>query len=154
MRGKKSDKDIEDSNSNLQVQIAELRESLDRVAKPYEELSQKINMLGDYAQRYLKLLGILASNGALSPALAVPDVKDSIAKDIITILAEKNPLNLSQITDALREKRGSASRRIVREKVKELAGMGHIVVIAGKIKGYSLSEEVVRKWSQMLTGLK
>jgi DNA-binding transcriptional ArsR family regulator len=139
---------------SLKEQVESLKDAMEKASRPYEEMSRKIDMLSAYADRYLKILGIIASHGTLSPALAVPDVKDSIEKDIITILAEKSPLNISQITEALRERRGSASRRIVREKIKELIDMGHIIIVRDKIPGYSLSEDVVRKWSQMLTGLK
>jgi hypothetical protein len=138
----------------LQDEIKELRSEMERVTRPYEEMAKKIDTLSQYAERYLHLLGIIASNGTVSPALAVPDVKDSIARDIITVLAEKSPLNISQLANALKEKRGSASRRIIRERLKELLDKGHVVVIRDKINSYSLSEEVVLKWSQMLTGLK
>ena len=143
-----------DSMQILQEQISELREGMEKVTKPYEEMAKKIDILNEYAQRYIKLLGIIASNGTVSPILAVPDVKDSIAKEIITVLAEKSLLNISQLTDAVRERRGSASRRIIRDRIKTLTNKGYIVVIDGKIKRYSLAEEVIRKWSQMLTGYK
>ena len=150
----KREKQPPDALTVLRDDIENLRSEMDRVARPYEELSQKLDTVQEYAQRYLRLLGIIAQHGTVSPTLAVPDVKDSISKEIISLLAERSPMNISQITDAVREKRGTASRRIIRQRLSGLVGKGHVEVAPGKIRGYSLSEDVVKKWSQMLTGLK
>jgi DNA-binding Lrp family transcriptional regulator len=50
-----------------------------------------------------------------------PDIKyDEISKAIISALERKGRLNISQLTDQVRKERGSASRRIVRERVEKL----------------------------------
>ena len=46
--------------------------------------------------------------------------KDQIAWLIIKILDNSKPLNISQITASVRGERGTASRRIVRERVNDL----------------------------------
>ena len=52
--------------------------------------------------------------------------KDEIAKDIILNLARKGPRNISQLTRDIREDRGTASRRIVSERVDRLIESGII----------------------------
>ena len=51
-------------------------------------------------------------------------LKDEIAKDIVLDLARKGPRNISQLTRDLREGRGTASRRIVAERVDRLIKCG------------------------------
>jgi DNA-binding transcriptional ArsR family regulator len=53
-------------------------------------------------------------------------LKDEIAKEIILDLARKGPRNISQLTRDLREDRGTASRRIVAERVQRLIECGVI----------------------------
>ncbi len=50
--------------------------------------------------------------------------KDEIAKGIILNLARRGPRNVSQLTRDLREDRGTASRRIVTERVQRLVECG------------------------------
>jgi hypothetical protein len=49
---------------------------------------------------------------------------DSISKSIIIALESKERLNLSQLTEEVRKERGSASRRIIRERVDVLIDKG------------------------------
>ena len=50
-----------------------------------------------------------------------PDIRfDDISKSIIEVLEKKERLNLSQLTEQVRKVRGSASRRIIRERVDKL----------------------------------
>jgi len=59
--------------------------------------------------------------------------------------------NLSEITRELKSIRGSASRRIVRDKVAKLEKMGHVKRIAGgKIPTYGISDSLVEKWYSLL----
>jgi DNA-binding transcriptional ArsR family regulator len=89
--------------------------------------------------------------GVVSVDTILPEVKDPISKDILRILLDHPGLNISQLTEELKSRRGTSSRRIVRDKLSELAGMKLVVEEAGKNeKTYHLSEEVVRKWSQVL----
>ena len=100
---------------------------------------------------YFRLVDLALKHGGLSPEMLLPEVKDPISRDIVKVLLKRNDLNITQIADALRDERGSASRRIVREKLKILEDL-NIVEQKGK-KGtptYNLTEEVLRKWSQLL----
>jgi len=54
-----------------------------------------------------------------------PDLKyDNISKAIVEVLSRKERLNISQLTEQVRKERGSASRRIVRERVDKLIETG------------------------------
>ncbi len=89
--------------------------------------------------------------GGVSPAVIVPDLKDPISKEILNALFEKNGQNTSQITDVVRGRRGSASRRIIRQKLEHLEVAGYVLKKKTKKSvEYYISEELVKKWSQVL----
>ncbi len=52
--------------------------------------------------------------------------KDPLAKAILTDLARRGPRNISQLTRDMRELRGTASRRVVSERVDRLIDCGII----------------------------
>lgn len=55
------------------------------------------------------------------------------------------------MTDAVKARRGTASRRIVREKLEALVADGIVSSEGdGKIRTFSVTEAVVEKWSQVL----
>jgi len=135
----------------LSQRIAQLEDSLRQVAKPYSELVQQLSMFQDTVQRYFRLMDLYQKYGVVSVETILPQVKNPISKEILRILLDKPGLNISEITEELHTRRGSASRRIVREKLGELLAEKLVVEKADrKEKTYEISEEVVRKWSQVL----
>src|SRR5207247_8608705 len=100
---------------------------------------------------YFRLLDLYAKHGAVSPAVVVPGLKDDISKAILMALFEKADRNISQIADAVKAKRGTSSRRIVRERLRTLVDDG-VVVASGGTRGhtYRVSEGVAEQWSQVL----
>jgi len=83
--------------------------------------------------------------------MILPEVKDPISKDIIRVLLERSNQNISQITELVRSKRGTASRRIIREKLQYLEEKNIIQKHQkGSLHVYTLDEKVAKKWSQML----
>ena len=68
------------------------------------------------------------------------------------VLFDRTGLNVSEITDQLRERRGSASRTIVRERLQSLVADGIVNVADGPhgVSIYSISEEVADRWYRML----
>jgi hypothetical protein len=102
-------------------------------------------------QNYLRIVDLALKHGGLSPEMLIPEIKDPISKDIVKVLLRRSNQNITQITDSLRNERGSASRRIVREKIKILEEMD-IVEPGGdkKVPTYHLTEKVLIKWSQLL----
>jgi DNA-binding HxlR family transcriptional regulator len=67
------------------------------------------------------------------------------------VLMDRPGMNISQITEELRNRKGSASRRIVSARLEGLVEKGLLVEETGKkSKSYKISEAVVKKWSQVL----
>lgn len=56
----------------------------------------------------------------------------AIAKDMVEALMSEGPLNISQLTNILKETRGRASRKTVSKKLEELIKLGIVEVIEGK----------------------
>lgn len=141
---------------NISRKLTELEESVNKVKGGYAELGQYMEILKDISGRYFRLMDLYTKHGKISVDLAAPDIKDQISKDIIRILLDradkdKKGSNLSEITRELKSVRGSASRRIVREKITNLEKMGHVKKVAsGKIPTYSISDSLVEKWYSLL----
>lgn len=139
-----ADEELPKQIKELNRRIAELEDMMAQVIAPVKEMQMA-------TQKYLRLVDLALKHGGISPEMLLPDVKDPISRDIIKVLLKKSGQNISQITETLRAERGSASRRIVRDKLKGLEDKG-IVEQRGKktVPTYHLSEKVLRKWSQML----
>ncbi|MEF8848719.1 MAG: hypothetical protein V5A68_06250 [Candidatus Thermoplasmatota archaeon] len=52
--------------------------------------------------------------------MTTPESKDPISKSIIIVFLNKRNQNISQITENVMDKRDSASRRVIRDRLKEL----------------------------------
>jgi DNA-binding transcriptional ArsR family regulator len=143
-------------------EIAELHDKIDRLEEmisefrqPFKDAQGYMNKFNEMASGYLKIIGLYQQHGKVSPEMLVPTVKDPIAQDILVILFEKKELNVSQIADQLKEKRGSASRKTVRDKLAILEDEGAIEVVGDrKVKKYKVSEELVEKWLKLLGVMK
>jgi len=147
-----------DQQENLQEQIKALADKMDsvenslsKVAGPYSQLLDYIERFQKISSSYFKMLGLYQRYGAISPDLLIPGVKDPISRDIVKVLFERDGQNISQITDKLKDVRGTSSRRIVRERLKELEQKG-VVRAKGssKSKDYWLTEQYVDKWYELL----
>ena len=135
----------------LSARIAELESAVREVARPYSELVDQLSRFQATVQKYFRLMDLYQRHGVISIETIQPGVKDSISKDIMRLLLDKPGLNISEITEELRRRRGSASRRIVRDRLGELLDKGMLVERSGKKeKTYEISEAVVRKWSEVL----
>jgi len=143
------DKDnLSDEIKSLNKRIDELETMLRTVIQPFQEI-------GKSTSNYIRLIGIMLEHGGLTPDTILSDLKDPIEKDIIRVLTQKKDLNISQITDNVRSTRGTASRRIIREKLKNLETKN---MVYSQQKGsrivYNLTDEVIKKWSQVLGFIK
>jgi DNA-binding transcriptional ArsR family regulator len=146
--------DEEDEKAQLQdlaSKIEQLEGTVNLLRKPYAELLGHLDRLQEIARSYFRLLDLLQRYGSLSPDMAIPELKDPISRDIVKVLFDKGGRNISQITDAVRNLRGKASRRIVRERLQALETKG-VVVATKQSRGkvYDVSEETVRRWSKVL----
>ncbi len=102
--------DLADEVKELSKRINELEKMLSALMKPFSDVRKT-------TERYLKLAALLLDHGGLTPDVILPDLKDPISKDIVRVLLERPGQNVSQITDLVKSKRGSASRRIIRKKL-------------------------------------
>lgn len=135
----------------LTHKVDQLETALREVARPYSELVAQLSQFQDTVQKYFRLLDLYQRYGSISIETILPEVKDPISKEIVKVLLDKPGLNISEITEQLRDRRGSSSRRIVRDRLNELVGQNILLEKAGpKEKVYEITEPVIRKWSQVL----
>ncbi len=98
-----------------------------------------------------RLAGLLLDHGGLTPDVILPELKDPISKDIVRVLLERPGQNVSQIADLVKAKRGTASRRIIRKKLLSLEEKNIIQKQQQQSRVvYSLTSEVIKKWTQLL----
>lgn len=143
--------DLQEDVRELRKQVEALREALAKVAEPYREIAGYMEQFQTITRGYFRLLDLYAKHGSVSPDLVVPGLKDDISKAILTALFEKGDRNISQITETVKAKRGTASRRIVRERLQDLVKEGVVVASEGsRGRTYRVAEEVTAKWSQVL----
>ena len=137
-------KDLADEVKELNKRISELEKMLSVLIKPLQDVRKTTS-------NYMRLTGLLLDHGGLTPDLILPEVKDLISKEIVRALMDRSEQNISQIAEIIRSRRGTASRRIIREKIQALTEKNIIQKHQkGSLSVYSLAEEVIKKWSQML----
>jgi len=135
----------------LSKRIGELESSLRDVTRPYSELVGQLAQFQNIVQKYFRLLDLYQKHGAIAIDIILQEVKDPISREIMRAVMDKPGMNISQITEELRCRKGSASRRIVSSRLDGLVDKGLLVEEAGKkSKSYRISEAVVKKWSQVL----
>ncbi len=145
------EEELEKEIRGLKEQVAQLAEALEMATKPYQKVLRQMDELQGVARRYFGLLELYQKYGEISPEVIVPGLRDPISKEIINILFDKGDRNISQIADQMKQRRGSSSRRIVRERLEKLVEQGAVVVSSeGKQRRFSISDDVVQKWSQLL----
>ncbi|KYK28111.1 hypothetical protein AYK20_01605 [Thermoplasmatales archaeon SG8-52-1] len=102
-------------------------------------------------RNYMRIIGLLLEHGGITPDLILPEIKDPISREIVRVLLDRSDQNISQITELVRIKRGTASRRIIREKIQRLEEKNIVQKKQiGSLYVYSITEKVIKKWSQML----
>ena len=137
-------KDLAEEVKELNNRISELEKMLYNIVQPLQDVNK-------ITRNYMRIIGLLLDRGGLTPDMTLPEVKDPISRDIVRVLLDKSDQNISQITELVRSKRGTASRRIIREKLQELEDKNIIQKNQkGSLYVYGLTEKVIKKWSQML----
>lgn len=144
--------DLRKEIRELRAQIEALRTALSDVTRPYAELMAYVDRLQDVSRGYFRILELYAKYGKVSPDLVIPGLKDDISRHIVVALFDHPDRNISQITEAVKGKRGTASRRIVRERLEDLQRQGIVVATPGsRTRTFRVAEEVAEKWSQVLS---
>src|SRR3989454_5024563 len=143
--------DLQKEIRELRSQIEGLRTALNDVTRPYAELMAYVDRLQDASRGYFRILGLYTKYGTVSPDLVIPGLKDDISRHIVVALFDRPDRNISQITEAVKRKRGTASRRIVRERLEDLERQGIVVATPGsRTRTFRVAAEVADKWSQVL----
>src|SRR5512137_863049 len=139
--------DLGEQIKELSKKMESVEDALSKVSGPYMQLLEYIDKFQRISGSYFKMLSLYQRHGAISPDLLIPGVKDSISRDVVKVLFERDGQNISQITDKLKDMRGSSSRRIVRERLKSLEEKG-VVRSKGSAhsKDYWLTPEYIEKW--------
>ena len=136
---------------DLKKEVKELNKRISELEKMLSEVLSPLRNVGRTTQRYLKITGLILEHGGLTPDLILPDLKDQISREIVKVLLNHQDQNISEITELVRSKRGTASRRIIRVRLKELEERDIVKKqMKGKLYVYTLTDKVIRKWSQML----
>ncbi len=127
----------------LENRMAELEEKINYVILQINNLQHKVSDSNPELKQMMGLLQILTTSlqvtkapfSMISQTLSLkdklvdrfPQLKyDDISKSILASLERKERLNISQLTEQVRKERGSASRRIVRERVDKMMKDGII----------------------------
>jgi DNA-binding transcriptional ArsR family regulator len=136
--------DLAEEIQKLNARISELEQMLSQILRPLQQVQMGTS-------QYIRLLQLAMEHGGLSPELVVPQIKDPIAIEIIRVLLNSSQQNISEITERVRNRRGTASRRIIRERVQELVETQVVEKTQkGQLNVYSLSEHVLKKWARLL----
>lgn len=123
--------EVQDRLDEISERLGRLEELIERVGPGIEEVRTSAKVIKEGFEFYdgmVRLMGKFTKAERLESRFG--DLKkDDISWRIIQILDTSRPLNISQITASVRAERGTASRRIVRERVNELVGRGILQVI-------------------------
>ncbi|MCF2143517.1 MAG: hypothetical protein K9W42_07430 [Candidatus Heimdallarchaeota archaeon] len=127
--------------------IIKLNEKLDKTIERIERLEKKIELMSpeleDATGSLNMTLAILRTFQEVTNIATIfspskwlmrlrPDINlDAIERVIVDVLTREGAKNISQLTAAVRMERGSASRRIIREKVNEMIDEGILEEVDG-----------------------
>ena len=97
-----------------------------------------------------KITSLVLEHGKLTLDMLLPELKDQINREIVRVFLDRQDQNISKITELVRSKIGVYSR-IIRERFIQLEAERIVQKqMKGKLYVYTLTDEVIKKWSQML----
>ncbi|MHA2350701.1 MAG: hypothetical protein ACXADL_13850 [Candidatus Thorarchaeota archaeon] len=123
--------EVQDRLEEISSRLARLEELIERIGPGIDEVSESAKVIREGFEFYdgmVKLMSKFTKSERLESRFG--DLKkDDISWRVIQILDNTRPLNISQLTAAVRAERGSASRRIIRDRVNSLLKRGILTVI-------------------------
>ena len=151
-RSKRTSTDILGKVMELQRQVKAVQEAITRVGGPVLEAVDQASRMRDLAGGYLRLVELYQRFGSISPEAILPELKDPIAVDVVKLLFEQGGLNVTQLTERLRGRRGRASRTSVRERLDRLVRDGIVIKERGPggVTVYSVAEWAVERWLKLI----
>ncbi len=119
-----------------------MEDRIDELIRKIEFLEEELRKEKELNREILRELAIMRNIAAIGSDIYKTSKKISLlsqslragalAKEITEILISEGPLNISQITNLLREISGRASRKTVAKKLEELAKLGVVETTEGK----------------------
>ncbi|MHA1960778.1 MAG: hypothetical protein ACW99U_11130 [Candidatus Thorarchaeota archaeon] len=124
--------DVQDRLDEISSRLARVERLMERIGPGIEEVSESAKVIREGFEFYDGMVRLMSKfTRAERLESRYGDLKkDEISWRIIQILDGSRPLNISQITAAVRAERGTASRRIVRDRIHSLVERGILKVIA------------------------
>ncbi len=124
--------EVQDRLDEISNRLARLEDLIERVGPGIDEVRTSAKVIREGFEFYdgmVRLMSKFTKAERLESRFG--DLKkDDISWRIIQILdSTSRPLNISQITAGVRAERGTASRRIVRERVNDMVARGILKVI-------------------------
>ncbi|MHA1198818.1 MAG: hypothetical protein ACTSQF_05625 [Candidatus Heimdallarchaeaceae archaeon] len=149
---------MSEEEQNLEERMKDLEEKINYIILQMNNLQNKVTGNNPELQQLMGSLQVITSALQISKAPFTiinqtftlkdqildrfPDLKyDTISEAVISSLEKKGRLNISQLTDEVRKERGSASRRIVRERVDRLIEKGLVFEVD---EGYGRQLELAK----------
>ncbi|MHA3963621.1 MAG: hypothetical protein AM325_008765 [Candidatus Thorarchaeota archaeon SMTZ1-45] len=123
--------EVQDRLNEISERLARLEELIERVGPGIEEVRSSAKVIREGFEFYDGMVRLMSKfTKAERLESRYGDLKkNDISWRIIQILDNSRPLNISQITTSVRAERGTASRRIIRERVNTLVKRGILQVI-------------------------
>ncbi len=145
------DDELREEIKSLKSQVNNLESMLENLMNMHRNVLDKLSTNSEVEKKYIQMLSLSQRYGKISPSL-MKEIDDPVMESIVEVLLSSNQaLNITQITERLRVKRGSASRHTVRGRLKVLEERNVVRrVESSKGKGYVLTEEIVDRWAKLL----
>ncbi|MFO8110105.1 MAG: winged-helix domain-containing protein [Thermoplasmata archaeon] len=145
------DEELHDEIKSLKAQVKNLEHMLEHFMNLHSNVLSKLSTNSEIERKYIQMLSLYQRYGKVSPSL-LPEINDSVSEGIVEILLSSGqPLNITQITERLRERRGSASRHTVRGRLERLEDKRIVRRVDDPHgKGYALTDEILDKWAKLL----
>lgn len=123
--------EIQDRLDQISRRLERVESLIERIDPRIEEVSESAQVIREGFEFYDSMVSLMSKfTRAERLESRYGDLKkDDIAWAMIKTLDERGPLNISQITAGVRRQRGTASRRIVRQRVKNLLDRGILITV-------------------------